>query len=187
MTLTLAQLEEARRALDAPLFGNMAGDAHVSFEFFPPKSEKMEETLWSSIQTLAPLKPRFVSVTYGAGGSTRERTHATAARINRETDLLSAAHLTCVDASKAEIEEIARAYWDAGVRHIVALRGDPPEAGRGFTPHPEGYATAAELVGGLKRIAPFDISVARSEEHTSELQSLKRISYSVVCLKQTKQ
>src|SRR3546814_10469784 len=101
----------------------------------------MEETLWSSIQTLAPLKPRFVSVTYGAGGRTRERTHATVARINRETDLLSAAHLTCVDASKAEIEEIARAYWDAGVRHIVALRGDPPEAGRGFTPHPEGYAT----------------------------------------------
>src|SRR3546814_6860879 len=146
-----------------------------------PKSEKMEETLWSSIQTLAPLKPRFVSVTYGAGGSTRERTHATVARINRETDLLSAAHLTCVDASKAEIEEIARAYWDAGVRHIVALRGDPPEAGRGFTPHPEGYATAAELVGGLKRIAPFDISVAAYPEthpealsSQADLENLKR-------------
>src|SRR3546814_16919842 len=98
--------------------------------------------------------------------------HATVARINRETDLLSAAHLTCVDASRAEIEEIARAYWDAGVRHIVALRGDPPEAGRGFTPHPEGYATAAELVGGLKRIAPFDISVAAyPETHPEALSS----------------
>src|SRR3546814_11613116 len=127
-----------------------------------PKSEKMEETLWSSIQTLAPLKPRFVSVTYGAGGSTRERTHATVARINRETDLLSAAHLTCVDASKAEIEEIARAYWDAGVRHIVALRGVTPDAGRGFTPHPDGYATAAELAGGLSRNAPFAIPVPAS-------------------------
>src|SRR3546814_346351 len=111
----------------------------------------------------------------------RERTHATVARINRETDLLSAAHLTCVDASKAEIEEIARAYWDAGVRHIVALRGDPPEAGRGFTPHPEGYATAAELVGGLKRIAPFDISVAAYPEthpealsSQADLENLKR-------------
>src|SRR3546814_11774548 len=101
----------------------MAGDAHVSFEFFPPKSEKMEETLWSSIQTLAPLKPRFVSVTYGAGGSTRERKHATVARINRETDLLSAAHLPCVDASKAEIVERDRAYWHAGVRNIAAYRG----------------------------------------------------------------
>src|SRR3546814_17344106 len=104
------------------------------------------------MQTLARLSPRFVAVADGAGGSTRERTHATVARINRETDLLSAAHLTCVDASKAEIEEIARAYWDAGVRHIVALRGDPPEAGRGFTPHPEGYAHAAALVGGLTRM-----------------------------------
>src|SRR3546814_2804767 len=126
----------------------------------------MGETVWGSMQTLAPLKPRFVSVTYGAGGSTRERTHATVARINRETDLLSAAHLTCVDASKAEIEEIARAHWDAGVRHIVALRGDPPEAGRGSTPHPAGFATAAVLGGGLKRIAPFDISVAADRKST---------------------
>src|SRR3546814_6953154 len=121
MTLTVAQLEEARRALDAPLFGNMAGDAHVSFEFFPPKSEKMEETLWRSIQTLAPLKPRFVSVTYGAGGSTRERTHAPVARINRETALISVAPLPCVFARQAEIVEIARNYLDAGVRHIVEI------------------------------------------------------------------
>src|SRR3546814_17070943 len=107
----------------------------------------MEDTVGPRIATRAPLKPRFVSLTDGARDSTRELTHATVARINRETDLLSAAHLTCVDASKAEIEEIARAYWDAGVLHIVALRGDPPEEGRGFTHHPEGYATALELVG----------------------------------------
>src|SRR5688500_77618 len=136
MTFTLTQLEEARRALEAPMFGDLSGDASVSFEFFPPKNEKMEETLWSSIQTLAPLAPRFVSVTYGVGGSTRERTHHTVSRIVEETDLLPAAHLTCVDASKAEIAEVAQAYWDAGVRHIVALRGDPPEEGRGFVPHP---------------------------------------------------
>lgn len=172
MTFTLTQLEEARRALDAPMFGDLSGDARVSFEFFPPKNEKMEETLWNSIQTLAPLAPRFVSVTYGAGGSTRERTHQTVSRIVKETDLLPAAHLTCVAASKAEIAEVAQAYWDAGVRHIVALRGDPPEEGRGFVPHPEGYASAAELVAGLKAIAPFDISVAAyPETHPEALSS----------------
>ncbi|MBB4641613.1 methylenetetrahydrofolate reductase [Rhizorhapis suberifaciens] len=181
MTFTLTQLEEARRALDAPMFGDLSGDAHVSFEFFPPKNQKMEETLWSSIQTLAPLQPRFVSVTYGAGGSTRERTHATVARIVRETDLLPAAHLTCVDASKAEIAEVAQAYWEAGVRHIVALRGDPPEEGKGFSPHPEGYASAADLVAGLKEIAPFDLSVAAYPEthpeavsSQADLDNLKR-------------
>src|SRR3546814_1380791 len=104
----------------------------------------MEETLWQSIQTLEPLSPRFVSVTYGAGGSTRERTHATVGRIVRETALAPAAHLTCVNASRAEIDDIAREYWDAGVRHIVALRGDPPVAGDKFAAHPEGYANAAE-------------------------------------------
>lgn len=181
MSLTLTQLEEARRALDAPMFGDLSGDAHVSFEFFPPKNEKMEETLWSSIQTLAPLQPRFVSVTYGAGGSTRERTHHTVARIVRETNLLPAAHLTCVDASKAEIAEVARGYWEAGVRHIVALRGDPPEQGKAFVPHPDGYANAAELVEGLKSIAPFDISVAAYPEvhpealsGQADLDNLKR-------------
>ncbi|WP_207796670.1 methylenetetrahydrofolate reductase [Sphingomonas oleivorans] len=171
MTFSVAQLEEARCALDAPLYADLAGDAEVSFEFFPPRTEKMEETLWSAIQTLAPLGPRFVSVTYGAGGSTRERTHATVERIARETDIPPAAHLTCVDASKAEIEEIARAYWDAGVKHIVALRGDPPVEGTKFTPHPEGYQGAADLVAGLRKIAPFEISVAAYPEGHPEAVS----------------
>jgi methylenetetrahydrofolate reductase (NADPH) len=147
----------------APLFADAAGDIEVSFEFFPPKTEKMEATLWESIQTLAPLAPRFVSVTYGAGGSTRERTHATVARIVRETALVPAAHLTCVDAVKEEIDEIARSYWEEGVRHIVALRGDPGE-GQKFAQHPAGYYNAADLVAGLKRVAPFEISVAAYPE-----------------------
>jgi methylenetetrahydrofolate reductase (NADPH) len=164
MSFSLAQMEEARRALDAPLFADLAGDASVSFEFFPPKTAKMEETLWDAVQTLAPLGPRFVSVTYGAGGSTRERTHATVARIAKETDIPAAAHLTCVDASREEIIEVARAYWDAGVRHIVALRGDPPRAGEAFTAHPDGFANAAALTAGLKAVAPFEISVAAYPE-----------------------
>jgi methylenetetrahydrofolate reductase (NADPH) len=170
-SVSLNKLEEARRALDAPLYADLAGDAAVSFEFFPPKTPKMEESLWSAIQTLVPLAPRFVSVTYGAGGSTRERTHATVARITKETGVPAAAHLTCVDASKAEIEEIARAYWEAGVRHIVALRGDPPEAGTPFRAHPQGYRNAADLVAGLKAIAPFEISVAAYPETHPEAQS----------------
>lgn len=147
-----------------PLFAEARGDIAVSFEFFPPKSDAMAETLWKSIETLAPLKPRFVSVTYGAGGSTRERTHATVARIVRETDLTPAAHLTCVGASKGEVDDIARAYWDAGVRHIVALRGDPSEPGQPYAPHPDGYRNAAELVAGLKALHDFDISVAAYPE-----------------------
>ena len=166
-----AQLEEARRALDAPLFADLAGDAAVSFEFFPPKTEKMEETLWSAIQTLVPLRPRFVSVTYGAGGSTRERTHQTVARIATETAIPAAAHLTCVEASKAEIAEVAQEYWAAGVRHIVALRGDPPTEGAGFVPHPDGYRNAADLVAGLKAIRPFEISVAAYPECHPEATS----------------
>lgn len=164
MTLTLSQLEEARRALDAPLFADLAGDAAVSFEFFPPKTEKMEEALWQAILALSPLAPRFVSVTYGAGGSTRERTHATVERITRETSIPAAAHLTCVDATRAEIDEVARAYWAAGVRHIVALRGDPPVAGARFAAHPQGYRNAADLVAGLHKVAPFEISVAAYPE-----------------------
>ncbi|MDQ3077684.1 MAG: methylenetetrahydrofolate reductase [NAD(P)H] [Pseudomonadota bacterium] len=148
----------------APLFAEARGDIQVSFEFFPPKTDKMAETLWQSIETLAPLHPRFVSVTYGAGGSTRERTHATVERLVRETDLTPAAHLTCVGASRGEIDDIARAYWDAGVRHIVALRGDPPVPGEPYAPHPDGYANAAALVAGLKAIAPFEISVAAYPE-----------------------
>ncbi len=173
MTPTLSQLEEARRALDAPLFADLAGDADVSFEFFPPKTEKMEETLWTSIETLAPLAPRFVSVTYGAGGSTRERTHATVERIARETDIPAAAHLTCVDAGRDEIDQVARDYWAAGVRHIVALRGDPPRVGERFAPHPGGYANAAALVAGLKAIAPFEVSVAAYPESHPDSLSLQ--------------
>lgn len=144
----------------APLFAHTCGDIGVSFEFFPPKTDTMAETLWRSIETLAPLCPRFVSVTYGAGGSTRERTHATVERIVRETHLPAAAHLTCVDASRGEIDDIAREYWEVGVRHIVALRGDPPDPGRPYQPHADGYCDAAALVEGLKKVAPFEISVA---------------------------
>ncbi|MBA2467303.1 MAG: methylenetetrahydrofolate reductase [NAD(P)H] [Sphingomonas sp.] len=164
-----------------PLFSEARGDIDVSFEFFPPKSEAMAQTLWHSIETLAPLRPRFVSVTYGAGGSTRERTHATVERIVKETDLTAAAHLTCVGATREEVDEVARGYWDAGVRHLVALRGDPPEPGQPYQPHPGGYANAAELVEGLKRVAPFDISVAAypelhpgSGDRGSDLDNLKR-------------
>jgi methylenetetrahydrofolate reductase (NADPH) len=163
-----------------PFFADIAGDIDVSFEFFPPKTEKMEQTLWEAIETLAPLGPRFVSVTYGAGGSTRERTHNTVARIARETAIPAAAHLTCVEATKEEIDEIARAYWEAGVRHIVALRGDPPRAGEKFQTHPGGYENAAALVKGLKAIAPFEISVAAypechpdSADKASDLDNLK--------------
>jgi methylenetetrahydrofolate reductase (NADPH) len=152
------------RSLARPLFEDVAGDIDVSFEFFPPKTEKMEETLWESVKTLEPLGPRFVSVTYGAGGSTRARTHATVERIARETTLDAAAHLTCVDASREEIDEVAREYWAAGVRHIVALRGDPPAEGQGFVARADGYENAAALVAGLKRVAPFQISVAAYPE-----------------------
>lgn len=157
---------EAQVALaeHAPLFAEARGDIAVSFEFFPPKSDAMSETLWKSIETLAPLRPRFVSVTYGAGGSTRERTHATVERLVRETSLTPAAHLTCVGASREEIDDIARSYWDAGVRHIVALRGDPAEPGQPYAAHPGGYANAAELVTGLKQVASFEISVAAYPE-----------------------
>jgi len=153
----------------------------LSFEFFPPRTEALESQLWSCIRRLEPLRPRFVSVTYGAGGSTQARTHATVARIVQETSLTPAAHLTCVGASRAEVDEVARGYWAAGVRHIVALRGDPPAGAERYEPHPEGYAFAADLVEGLARIAPFEISVAAypethpaalSAEH--DLDNLKR-------------
>lgn len=158
-----------------PSFATLPGDISTSFEFFPPKTDKMDEQLWDAIQTLAPLAPDFVSVTYGAGGTTRERTHATVARIARETALPPAAHLTCVGASKREIAEIAGQYWNDGVRHIVALRGDPPpEAGGTFVPHPEGYASAAELVTGLKALHDFEISVAAYPETHPEAVSAAR-------------
>ena len=180
MTSNLNSLAEARRAAASPLFANLDGDIGVSFEFFPPKTEKMEAQLWDTFRALEPLAPSFVSVTYGAGGSTRERTHATVARIAAESAVPPAAHLTCVEASRAEIDEVARAYWEAGVRHIVALRGDVP-GGEPYRPHPDGYANAIELVAGLKAIAPFDISVAAyPETHPdadcpqADLDNLKR-------------
>lgn len=155
----------ANPAIAVSPFAELPGDIAVSFEFFPPKSEKMEAQLWDAIHDLAPLAPSFVSVTYGAGGTTRERTHATVARIARETGMAAAAHLTCVAASKTEISEIADQYWQAGVRHIVALRGDPPPADGGcFVAHPEGYASAADLVAGLKAQHDFEISVAAYPE-----------------------
>lgn len=131
----------------------------VSFEFFPPKTAEMEDQLWRTFERLRPLKPRFVSVTYGAGGSTRERTHALVSRIRRESDIEPTAHLTCVGASRAEVDAVARDYWAAGIRTLVALRGDPPEGQARFAPHPDGYANSTELVAGLKRIADFEISV----------------------------
>ncbi|EZP80802.1 Methylenetetrahydrofolate reductase [Novosphingobium resinovorum] len=170
------------RAAETPIFAGLPGDISVSFEFFPPKSEKMEEQLWDAITQLAPLDPAFVSVTYGAGGSTRERTHATVSRIVKETALVPAAHLTCVAASKGEIDEVVDQYWEAGVRHIVALRGDPPPADGGrFVPHPEGYASAAQLVEGIRKRHDFEVSVAAYPEvhpeavsAEADLDNLKR-------------
>ncbi len=143
----------------------------LSFEFFPPKTEKMEMQLWSAVERLAPLAPRFVSVTYGAGGGTRERTHATVVRLREESDLEPAAHLTCVAATREEVDDVARRYWRAGIRHIVALRGDPPEGEAGYTPQPSGYAYAADLVAGLKKVADFEISVAAYPEVHPEAKS----------------
>jgi methylenetetrahydrofolate reductase (NADPH) len=154
----------------------------ASFEFFPPKSDKMAETLWQTVQRLAPLSPSFVSVTYGAGGSTRERTHRTVERILKESELAPAAHLTCVGAARSEIDAIVTDYWDLGVRHLVALRGDPLDGiGSRYVPHPEGYAYASDLVEGVKKIANFDISVSGYPERhpesgnwQKEIDNLKR-------------
>ena len=135
----------------------------LSFEFFPPKNDALEAQLWTCVRRLEQLQPRFVSVTYGAGGTTQARTHATVTRLVRETTLTPAAHLTCVGASRGEVDDVAREYWDAGVRHIVALRGDAP-AGQDYEPHPDGYAYANDLVAGLKRIGDFEISVGAYPE-----------------------
>jgi methylenetetrahydrofolate reductase (NADPH) len=143
----------------------------VSFEFFPPHSEQMQETLWKSIQRLKPYGPAFVSVTYGADGSTRERTHDVVQRIVNETELTVAPHLTCVNATRGEIDDIARDYWDMGIRHIVALRGDPPAGSGNYVPIPGGYDFAADLVAGLKHVADFEISVAAYPEVHPEARS----------------
>ncbi len=165
----------ARGAMDRPSWPpfapKVAQRLEVSFEFFPPRNQKMEEDLWAAVERLAPLGPRFVSVTYGAGGSTRERTHNTVTRIQRETTLQAAAHLTCIKATREEVDEVARRYWQSGIRHIVALRGDPPPDADGYQPHPGGYAFAADLVAGLRRIADFEISVAAYPETHPEATS----------------
>jgi methylenetetrahydrofolate reductase (NADPH) len=154
----------------------------VSFEFFPPKTEEMEAQLWRAVERLAPLAPSFVSVTYGAGGSTRERTHATVRRLLTETSLRPAAHLTCVSATRDEILDVAREYWDTGVRHLVALRGDPVAGvGTAYEPHPGGFAYASDLVEGLRKVFDFELSVsAYPETHPAagsmqaEIDNLKR-------------
>ena len=148
-----------------------AADVQVSFEFFPPKTEKSEQSLWKAIERLSSLQPRFVSVTYGADGSTRDRTHNIVSRIIQETGLVGAPHLTCVDASRGEIDAIARRYADEGIRHIVALRGDPQQGSDRYQPHPDGYRYAVDLVAGLKKVADFDISVAAYPEGHPEAPS----------------
>ncbi len=150
----------------------------VSFEFFPPKTDEAEKSLWETIKELEPLKPKFVSVTYGAGGSTRERTHNTVVRIKQETSLTPAPHLTCVKASKDEIKNIAENYLKAGINHIVALRGDPPEGYKNYIPNPDGYLYSSELVAGLKKIGNFEISVAGfPEKHPESASFEKDIEY----------
>jgi len=177
---TLARWLTAPRIAGLPA-PNALPPPGLSFEFFPPATEKLEEQLWQCIRRLEPLAPRFVSVTYGAGGSTQERTHATVARLVSETSLTPAAHLTCVGATREEVDAVARQYWEAGVRHIVALRGDPPRKSEVYTPHPGGYAQAEDLVRGLRRIGDFEISVgAYPETHPAatspeaDLEFLKR-------------
>lgn len=158
-------LKELRAAKNPP---------RVSFEFFPPKSAEAEEKLWQAVKNLENLNPDFVSVTYGAGGTTRERTHSTVKRIVEGTKMKPAAHLTCVNASRAEIDEIAKTYWDIGVKHIVALRGDAPDMkdGGSYVPHPDGYAYAADLVRGLRDVADFEISVAAYPEMHPQAESM---------------
>lgn len=153
----------------------------ISFEFFPPKDEAGEAKLWETLERLAPYAPRFVSVTYGAGGSTRERTSRIVTRIKHDTGLEPAAHLTCVGATREEVDAVARSWWDAGIRHVVALRGDPPAGSGKYTPHAGGYANAAELTAGLRRVGDFEISVgAYPESHPdsanaeADLDNLKR-------------
>src|ERR1700742_1601006 len=152
----------------------------VSFEFSPPRTDEAEASLWTAIKRLEPLAPSFVSVTYGAGGSTRERTHATVKRIVEETSLKPAAHLTCVAASKGEVDEIVRGYWDAGIRQIVALRGDMPGMENAYCPHPDGYQSTPQLISGIRKIAPFEISVSfyperppDSPSHGHDIELLK--------------
>lgn len=153
--------------------GASENGTQVSFEFFPPKTPEMEDTLWRSIRRLEPFQPELVSVTYGAGGSTRERTHGTVKRIVQETTLTPAAHLTCVGASKAETDDVIRSYWDAGIRHIVALRGDMPELGAPYEPHPQGYQSTPDLISGIRKVADFDVIVSAYPEKHPESPSIE--------------
>lgn len=174
----------ASSALGPVARAGAAGQARprISFEFSPPKGPKSEESLWEAIRRLEPLNPEFVSVTYGAGGSTRERTHRTVVRILKETTLKPAAHLTCVEASRDEVDEVIQDYWNAGIRHIVALRGDPPEGvGAAYAPHAEGYQSTDALVAGIRAAGDFEVSVsAYPERHpaspdwATEIDVLKR-------------
>jgi methylenetetrahydrofolate reductase (NADPH) len=155
--------------------GRDRGKLNISFEFSPPKTPEAEELLWKAIRRLEPLNPGFISVTYGAGGSTRDRTHRTVVRVLGETGLTPAAHLTCVNASRAEVDEVIRGYWGAGVRHIVALRGDPPgQIGGAYQPPADGYANATELTAGILAIAPFEVSVGAYPQVHPEFGSLSR-------------
>jgi methylenetetrahydrofolate reductase (NADPH) len=169
---------DAPSPLSAPLpraSHSICSGIDVSFEFFPPQTEEMEALLWTSIERLGPLCPSFVSVTYGAGGKTRERTHATVARILKETPIKPAAHLTCVGASRAEVDAVAKSYWDIGVRHIVALRGDPQNGpGSAFEAHQDGYENSTALVAGLKKLADFDITVSTYPEGHPESPNVER-------------
>jgi methylenetetrahydrofolate reductase (NADPH) len=175
--------ETKRRLAQRPFpdFISLRQHVSVSFEFFPPTSIELENKLWSCVTQLAPLRPRFVSVTYGAGGSTRQRTHATVEKILAETLLIPAAHVTCVGAPRDEVDEVVRRYWDIGVRHLVALRGDSAGPGRPFISHPQGYQTAAQLVAGIRKIADFEVTVAAypeihpdAESQEADLDNLKR-------------
>jgi methylenetetrahydrofolate reductase (NADPH) len=180
MSVPTLSLADARALLRSPLgpvarAGRDASRPRVSFEFFPPKSDEAEAGLWKAVSRLAPLKPEFVSVTYGAGGSTRERTHRTVSRILAETELKPAAHLTCVEASRAEIDAVIQDYKAAGVRHIVALRGDPPGAsgiGGTYVPRPDGYANATELTEAIARVGGFEITVGAYPEKHPESPSI---------------
>jgi len=165
--------EEIIVSQGADLVKQIPSDIKVSFEFFPPKNEKMNEKLWFALQKLSPLNPQFVSVTYGAAGSTRKLTHETVVRIQQKTKLNAAAHLTCVNASKAEVDKVAEQYWDAGIRHIVAIRGDPPKGANKYYPHPEGYAYASDLVTGLRNVADFEITVAAYPEKHLEASTIE--------------
>lgn len=170
-----------QRGLQGSIFSLESGPPSVSFEFFPPKTEAMEERLWAAIKKLEPLNPNFVSVTYGAGGSTRDRTHATIQRILNETKLTPAAHLTCIGSSRDEVDVVVRSYHEMGVRHIVALRGDPPPGTAHYMPHPGGYERASDLVAGLMEVGDFEISVAaypemhpESPDLAADLENLKQ-------------